>query len=183
MSMSDARASWPGSITRVLARRRVALGFVLSALVLWLAQPTVSTLMAGAVVAFVGESIRIWAAGHVEKSREVTRSGPYRFTRHPLYVGSSIIGIGIAISSGSLLVAILVTGYLGHHHHGRHSREEAHLREKFGGQYDAYARRLAPPMMRSFSVKRALGNREHHTVAGLVIALGLLALKVGYSIR
>ena len=44
-----------------------------------------------------GECLRLWAAGHLEKSKEVTRSGPYRHTRHPLYLGSSIIGIGIAL--------------------------------------------------------------------------------------
>jgi hypothetical protein len=60
--------------------------------------------------------------------------------------------------------------------------EEAHLREKFGGEYDAYVTRAAPPMMRSFSTARALANREHHTLAGLVAALCLLALKVGLSL-
>jgi len=46
------------------------------------------------VVAACGELLRLWAAGHLEKSREVTTSGPYRFTRHPLYMGSTLIGIG-----------------------------------------------------------------------------------------
>jgi protein-S-isoprenylcysteine O-methyltransferase Ste14 len=171
------------SLAQRIARWRVTLGFVLAAVVLWLAEPTGTTMLIGALVALLGEMIRIWAAGHVEKSREVTRSGPYQFTRHPLYLGSSIIGVGVAIASGSVVVAAIVLGYLATTITAAIRAEEAHLRDKFGGEYDAYAARQAPPMVRSFSIKRALANREHHTVAGLVVALLLLALKVGYSIR
>jgi protein-S-isoprenylcysteine O-methyltransferase Ste14 len=171
------------TLTQRLARWRVTLGFVLAAVVLWFAQPTRTSLLWGALVAGLGEVIRVWAAGHVEKSREVTRSGPYRFTRHPLYLGSSVIGAGIALASASWLVAAIVLGYLALTISAAIRAEEAHLREKFGGQYDAYAARIAPPMIRSFSMTRALANREHHTIAGLVLALLLLAFKVGYSIR
>ena len=165
-----------------LARRRVFLGFACGAAVLWLAAPTWRSLAAGAAVAAVGEAIRVWAAGHVEKSREVTRSGPYQFTRHPLYLGSSVIGLGIAIASARWAVAALVTLYLATTITAAIRAEEAHLREKFGGDYDAYALRTAPPMIRSFSVARALANREHHTLAGLLAALTLLALKVRLSL-
>jgi protein-S-isoprenylcysteine O-methyltransferase Ste14 len=170
-------------MTQRLARWRVTLGFVLAAVVLWFAQPTRTSLLWGALVAGLGEVIRVWAAGHVEKSREVTRSGPYRFTRHPLYLGSSVIGVGIALASASWLVAAVVLGYLALTISAAIRAEEAHLRAKFGGAYDAYAARIAPPMIRSFSMTRALANREHHTIAGLVLALLLLAFKVGYSIR
>ena len=93
------------TLAQRIARWRVTLGFVLAAVVLWLATPTVTTMTIGAAIALLGESIRIWAAGHIEKSREVTRSGPYRFTRHPLYVGSSLIGVGIAIAGILYFVA------------------------------------------------------------------------------
>src|ERR1700681_1619062 len=95
-----------------LARRRVTLGFVCGAVVLWLARPTLHSLAAGGAIAVAGEAFRVWAAGHLEKGREVTRSGPYRLTRHPLYLGSSIIGVGIAIAAARLSVAALVTTYL-----------------------------------------------------------------------
>ena len=171
------------SWTARLARWRVALGFVFAAVVLWLAEPTGSSLPIGAGIAMLGEAIRIWAAGHVEKSREVTRSGPYQFTRHPLYLGSSIIGLGIAVAAASWIVALIVVLYLGTTITAAIRAEEAHLRKKFGGEYDAYAARVAPPMVRAFSAARAVANREHHTIVGLVVALALLALKVGYSIR
>ena len=164
-----------------LARRRVALGFILGAVVLWLAQPTPASLWRGAMVALIGEAIRVWAAGHLEKSREVTRSGPYRFTRHPLYLGSSIIALGIAVAASSLWVAAVVALYVCTTIPAAIVSEEAHLREKFGSDYDAYKARLAPPMARPFSLARARVNREHHTIAGVLLGFALLAGKILFA--
>ena len=165
-------------MTRLLARWRVFLGFVFAALVLWLAAPTRNSLMLGAAIAVLVECLRLWAAGHLEKSKEVTRSGPYRFTRHPLYLGSSTIGVGIAVASHSPFVAAMVVGYMALTLTAAMRSEEAHLREKFGDAYDAYAEKRAAPMDRPFSWARAIGNREHHTILGLAAGLALLALKI-----
>ena len=164
-------------MTRLLARWRVFLGFVFAAIVMWLATPTRNSLLFGAAIAVIGECLRLWAAGHLEKSREVTRSGPYRHTRHPLYLGSSIIGVGIAVASHHLVVAAMVVGYMLLTLTAAMRSEEAHLREKFGDAYDAYAEKRAAPMDRPFSWPRAIGNREHHTMIGLATGLALLALK------
>ena len=94
------------NVTRWLARWRVTLGFALAAVVLWLASPTPRTWAIGAAIALAGEGLRLWAAGHLEKSREVTRSGPYRWLRHPLYAGSALIGAGLGVASWNLAVAI-----------------------------------------------------------------------------
>lgn len=165
-------------MTRLLARWRVFLGFVFAAVVLWLATPTTQSVAIGAMVAALGESLRLWAAGHLEKSKEVTQSGPYRYTRHPLYLGSSLIGIGMAIVANNLIVAAIVIAYLALTLTAAMRSEEAHLREKFGDAYDAYAQKRAPKIEREFSWNRAIYNREHHTIAGLVAGLLLLAAKV-----
>src|SRR5215210_4418151 len=141
-------------MTRLLARWRVFLGFVFAAIVLWLATPSTQSLALGAIVAVLGESIRLWAAGHLEKSKEVTRSGPYRYTRHPLYLGSSLIGIGMAVVSNNAIVAAIVIAYLALTLTAAMRSEEAHLREKFGDAYDAYAQKRAPSIERTFSWKR-----------------------------
>lgn len=164
-------------MTRLLARWRVFLGFVFAAIVVWLATPTRTSLLAGAAIMVVGECLRLWAAGHLEKSKEVTRSGPYRYTRHPLYLGSSLIGVGIAVASNHAIVAAIVFAYMLLTLTAAMRSEEAHLREKFGDAYDAYAEKRAAPMDRPFSWSRALGNREHHTMLGLATGLTLLALK------
>jgi protein-S-isoprenylcysteine O-methyltransferase Ste14 len=165
-------------VIRLLARWRVFLGFVFAAIVLWLATPGPRTFAAGAAIAILGEALRLWAAGHLEKSKEVTQSGPYRYTRHPLYLGSSLIGAGIAIASHNLVVIALIAGYLLLTLTAAMRSEEAHLREKFGDAYDAYAEKRAARVERSFSWARALRNREHHAILGLIAGLALLAVKL-----
>lgn len=169
------------SLVRVLARYRVALGSAMALVTLWLARPSTGSLVSGALVAAVGAALRLWAAGHVEKSREVTSSGPYRYTRHPLYLGSAVIGVGVALAAGHRWVGLVIVIYLASTLTAAMRAEEAHLREKFGGAYDEYASRRTPASTRAFSWERAWRNREHHALAGLIAGVSLLALKVWYS--
>jgi protein-S-isoprenylcysteine O-methyltransferase Ste14 len=166
--------------TRRLARLRVPLGFVFGAAVLYLARPTWTSIALGTAVGVLGEGIRFWAAGHLEKSREVTRSGPYRFSRHPLYVGSSILALGVALGSRSWLVLGLVTLYMGATIAAAIRTEEAFLRERFGDDYDEYAHSRAPVMERPFSLERAWRNKEYRAMTGLVGAIALLAAKAAW---
>jgi protein-S-isoprenylcysteine O-methyltransferase Ste14 len=168
-------------VVRLLTRYRVALGGLMAALTVWLSRPTPRSLLLGAGLVAAGTALRVWAAGHVEKSREVTSSGPYRVTRHPLYLGSTLLGLGIAVSANHLWLGLAVMAYLVLTLGAAIRSEEAHLREKFGSAYDAYAARLVPPSDRRFSWARAIRNREHHTVAGTLAGLALLALKVWYT--
>jgi hypothetical protein len=165
------------SLSRLLARRRVTLGFVFALAVIYFASPTRESLLAGTAIGLIGEAIRIWAAGHLEKSREVTTSGPYRFTRHPLYLGSSIMALGIAVACRSVVVAILVFLYMATTIAAAIRTEEAFLRERFGDAYDAYAEDRAPRVERRFSFRRAWRNREYRALTGLVVALLLLVLR------
>ena len=161
-----------------IARLRVPLGFLFAGIVLWLADPTPRTLMVGAVIALAGEAVRLWAAGHLEKSREVTRSGPYRFMRHPLYVGSTVIALGAVIAAWHPVVAFVAALYMGATVTAAIHTEEAHLRRSFGETYDQYRESRAEPMQRRFSMERALRNREYRAMAGLAAGFALLALKV-----
>jgi protein-S-isoprenylcysteine O-methyltransferase Ste14 len=160
-----------------LARLRVPLGFLVGVLVLVLARPTWRSIAIGAVVGILGEGVRLWASGHLEKSREVTMSGPYRFTRHPLYVGSSIMAAGVAVGSNSPWVALIVAVHMTVTIAAAIRTEEAFLRQRFGDAYDAYAERRAPAMARRFSFERAWRNREYRAMAGLALAVALLVGK------
>lgn len=164
-------------LTHRIARRRVPLGFICAGAALWLARPTINSVAIGAAVALAGEAIRVWAAGHLEKGREVTMSGPYRITRHPLYFGSTVMGAGLAIASASLIVAVLVLGYLGVTLSAAIRTEEAHLTEKFGPAYPDYRGGRQRAADRHFSVARAIKNREYRAVGGLLIALAVLSWK------
>jgi protein-S-isoprenylcysteine O-methyltransferase Ste14 len=167
-----------------LARLRVSLGFAFGVVVLWLAHPTATMLAAGIPVAILGETLRVWASGHLNKSREVTSSGPYRWLAHPLYVGSSVMGAGLAIASGRVVVAVLVAVYLAVTLTAAIKSEEAFLRDSFGDRYDRYRRGDAvgaDEAGRRFSVSQAIANREHRAIAGLIGAVLLLILKATYN--
>ena len=190
--MADHRVSDHTSARNIviatLAKFRVALGFVFGVLVLILAQPTAESLTIGMSVAAVGEAIRVWAAGHLRKSREVTVSGPYRWAAHPLYVGSSVMGAGLAIASGSVLVAALIAVYLVATLTAAIKNEEAYLRRTFGDQYDLYRsgvaakrRERSAASRRPFSLEQAIANREYRAIAGLGGAILLLIWKATYN--
>ncbi|HSC28410.1 MAG TPA: methyltransferase [Vicinamibacterales bacterium] len=164
-------------VRRPIARYRVRIGFAAAAVALWLAAPTWRSLTLGAAVAVLGEALRVWASGHLEKGREVTASGPYRWMRHPLYVGSAIIGLGVAIASARAAVAVLIAVYLGVTIASAIRSEEAHLTEKFGEAYPAYRAGSGAEPQRRFSWRRAAANREYRAVAGLAAAFALLASK------
>ena len=173
-------------VAKALARRRVPLGFVCGGLVLWLSRPTGATLIAGFAIASLGEAIRFWAAGHLHKAREVTLSGPYRWVAHPLYLGSSVMGVGLSVACRSSTVAALIALYLSATLMAAIRSEEAFLRRSFGDRYDRYRRPgvNGPPDAgagRRFSLAQAIANREHRAAAGLVLVLLLLLWKTTYN--
>lgn len=160
-----------------LARIRVPLGFACAIVAFWLARPTAASLAVGALIASAGELLRIWAAGHIEKGREITRSGPYRYVRHPLYLGSSLMAAGFVIAAKSVVVGVLVAAYMVVTLVAAIRTEEASLDEKFAGQYSAYRAGTAAPVERRFSLSRAMINREYRAAAGLVVGLVALYLR------
>lgn len=169
-----------------LARFRVALGWVFAPLVLILANPSRESIVVGTAVGLIGEAIRVWAAGHVNKAREVTSSGPYKYVAHPLYLGSSIMGLGLGIASRNLIAAALIIMYLVVTLRAAIKSEEAFLRRAFGDQYDLYRRwdrenGQGPRRARRFSLALALANREYRALVGLLGAMLLLALKATYN--
>jgi len=167
-----------GDAAQFLARWRVPLGYLLGIVAFLLATPTASSLAIGAVIGACGEAIRIWAAGHLEKGREVTRSGPYALTRHPLYLGSAIMGAGFAIAARSVFVALLVGTYLVVTITAAIRAEEAHLSKKFGSAYADYRTGRHAGAPRRFTLERALRNREYRALVGFVAVIALLAARI-----
>jgi hypothetical protein len=162
-----------------LARLRVPLGFACAAASFWLAAPTPRSLGLGLAIMLPGEALRIWAAGHIDKGREITSSGPYRFTRHPLYLGSTMLGAGFAVAAHNPVVAVIVAGYLAITFWAAMRSEEATLDARFDGGYSKYREGSLPPANRRFSLTRAVANREHRAVIGLVLASAILLARMG----
>jgi len=157
----------PGSPRAGFARWRVPLGFAAGALVIALARPSLRSLAVGLPIAAAGQLLRIWAAGHLEKSREVPSSGPYRLTRHPLYHGSVLMGAGLAVAARHWLVASLIATYFAATLWTAIRTEEAYLRATFGVAYDHYAGGSSASVSRRFSIGRAWRNKEYRAPIGL----------------
>lgn len=164
-----------------VARLRVTVGFGVAVAAFWLARPSWSSLAVGAGIGVVGECLRVWAAGHLEKGLEVTTSGPYRWTRHPLYAGSMLLGVAFAIASQDLVASVLVVLYLVISLSVAARLEEATLRVKFGPIYDSYSRGVTMAGSRRFSMSRVRRNGEIRSAVGVAAALAILAFKVAFA--
>jgi protein-S-isoprenylcysteine O-methyltransferase Ste14 len=103
----------PEKLSEILYRWRVRVGTLSLIVVLAFARPSVKSIVAGGVAALVGLAVRAWAAGHLRKEKELTVSGPYQYTRNPLYLGNLIIGVGVGLAARSVpVVGILVVYFL-----------------------------------------------------------------------
>jgi Phospholipid methyltransferase len=160
-----------------IVRRRVPLGFLCAGLAYYLATPSMASVLFGAAVSLPGEALRVWAAGHLEKGREITRSGPYRFVRHPLYLGSAILGLGFIVAAANWWVALLVGGYLAVSLLAAMRAEESVLDARFDGAYAAYREGRAAPVERPFRLARVKANREYRAIAGFIVGFLLLLLR------
>ena len=163
---------------KFLARWRVRLGVLAVLAALLLSRPTWLSWAWGFGVALVGEAIRIWAAGHLEKSKEVTRSGPYRWLQHPLYAGSAVIAAGVVVASRSPIVAAVATLYMATTITAAVRTEAAVLRAAFGGTYEDYRASRGAPMERRFSMARTVRNHEYRAAIGVLAGFALLALRL-----
>ena len=155
-------------------RYRVALGVACAIAAFALARPTPVSLATGLAVALAGEAIRVWAAGHLEKGTEITTSGPYRLVRHPLYLGSAIMGIGFMVAARDLVVTLVVSAYLALTLIAAIRSEEALLDDRFKGGYSAWRGGAVAASRRRFSVDRVVANREYRAWLGLAAGMSVL---------
>lgn len=168
-------------------RWRVRFGYPVAAIFLLLAKPSVESLILGGAMGAVGLSIRAAAAGHLRKHEELTTSGPYSYTRNPLYLGSAVLAAGILLAGGSWLAAPLVGGYFVLFYSLVMRREEAELRARYGDAFHEYARRVPLFFPRlgggaggggGFSWAQYARNREYQALLGFVAGLALLWAKM-----
>ena len=176
-----------------IQRWRVPLGFLCALLFLLLARPTPRALLIGAGVSVLGLAIRAWAAGHIRKNAQLAVSGPYSFTRNPLYLGSFILGLGFTIASGRWELALLFAALFLGIYFPVMRVEASTLGELFGKDYEAYRQavplffpRLTPYRQSESATIKFDGSlylryREYRAALGLVIAWGLLLIKTYYQ--
>src|SRR6266478_3105117 len=123
---------------KIARRIRVPLGFVFAGVFLWLARPTGKTMLLSLLLVAPGVWLRAYAAGYVRKNAELTRTGPYAYTRNPLYLGSMMIAFGFAAAAGSWIILIVLAVLFAAIYIPTIQGEEGYLREHFAG-FDEYA--------------------------------------------
>ena len=167
---------FPKPYADFVARLRVSCGFLMVAAFAWFSHPDARALVRGLPVSLIGLALRAWAAGHLAKDRALASSGPYAYTRNPLYLGTLLVAAGLAIASrstglGALFAAVFVCIYL-----PAIQLEQQHLRSLFP-EYAAYAARvpaLLPRMTpaadqpRAFEWPLYVKNREYQAAAGFL---------------
>lgn len=173
-----------------IQRVRVPLGFLFGLAFLIVADPGPPFLWPGIGVAGVGLLLRIWASGHLHKHRELSCSGPYRWTRNPLYLGSFVMGLGFCLAARSWVLAVLFAVLYPAIYLPVMRREEAELLGAYGEPYREY-RDSAPlffPSGRSAEGSRdafdcgwVLKNREYKAMAGFLLLAAFLVWKQGFS--
>jgi protein-S-isoprenylcysteine O-methyltransferase Ste14 len=131
---------------KIARRIRVPLGFVFAGVFLWLAQPTVKTMLLSLLLVVPGVWLRAYAAGYVRKNAELTLTGPYAYTRNPLYLGSMMIAFGFAAAAASWVILIMLAVLFAAIYIPTIQGEEGYLREHFAGfdEYAASVPRLLP---------------------------------------
>ncbi len=174
--------------TPIIYRWRVRLGLISAILSFILAKPSLYSLIAGAVLAALGLSIRIWACGNLRKEKELTTTGPYRYTRNPLYFGSMILGISTVVACRSWGVLIIfLANFLIIYPVVIHA-EKKRMSQLFPEKYREYSEHvpLFFPTFRPkipldpdhrFSWKRYKQNKENRALLGSIIFYICLIMK------
>ena len=182
--------------SRIARRIRVPLSFAFAIIYFWLARPTAQSLLVGCLVSLPSLLIRALASGYVQKNEQLATSGPYAYTRNPLYLGSLVLAIGFALAARSLLIgalmiliffAIYIPVILG---------EESFLRDRFP-EFAEYSRtvprllpRIFPPTVVStintpgtFSWELYLQHREYNAAIGFLAMIAALIAKLFWLSR
>jgi protein-S-isoprenylcysteine O-methyltransferase Ste14 len=180
--------------SRVAKRIRVPMGFLFALLFLWLARPSLLSIALSLLLVVPGVMLRAYASGYVKKNAELTVTGPYGYTRNPLYLGSMLIAFGFAAAARSLWIAIALVVLFAIIYAPVIRAEEEFLRGEFP-EFDEYRRRV-PRLLPRITPAHAAGiapgrfsralyrkHREYNALLGAVGIYAALAIRLYLSTR
>jgi len=176
---------------RFAQKARVPAGTALGITFLLFMHPSIRSLLIGGVFTLAGALVRLWAAGHIEKRVRLARSGPYSYTRNPLYLGSFLMAFGVIIAGqGYWLLPFFALFFIGVYLPVMRA-EEHDLEIAYGADFLEYARstplffpkkpgrpqkpETAESQVR-FSWPRVRKNREHRNLVSLLAVEVILIL-------
>ena len=177
-------ASWP----KIARRIRVPLGFAFAFVYFWLARPNPLFLFIGSVFIVLGLAVRALASGHVTKNEQLTMTGPYAYTRNPLYLGSLILASGFVLASRNWWIATISVAFFVIVYVPVIRSEETFLKSKFP-EHEDYARNVPVLMPRfsrygssagSFSWALYSKHREYNALVGSLAMIAALILKMSF---
>jgi protein-S-isoprenylcysteine O-methyltransferase Ste14 len=169
--------------SRVARRIRVPCGFLFAAFYLWRARPTYASLAWSLLLVVPGVLLRAYASGYVKKNAELTVTGPYSYTRNPLYLGSMLMAFGFAAASRSLGITVLLALLFIIIYAPTIYSEEQFLRSTFA-DFDSYSKRV-PRLLPRFTSARMQGDgsfsgtlyrqhREYNSILGVCAVYAVL---------
>jgi isoprenylcysteine carboxyl methyltransferase (ICMT) family protein YpbQ len=172
-----------------LWRRRTSVFAVGPLLMLLLARPSLRSWLLAIPLVVLGEMVRFWAAGHLEKNNRVVTSGPFGYVRNPLYVGSFLIFCGLCVMMNRWILAVAFLAVFVVFHIGATVFEERHLQRVFGDDFTEYRKRVPRliPRLRSiggqgkYSFALACENREPKSAVGTVVVVLLFGLRAVFA--
>jgi protein-S-isoprenylcysteine O-methyltransferase Ste14 len=187
VTKAQGRTGWQ----KIARRVRVPLGFVVAAIFLVFARPSWHTLAWSLLLVLPGLWLRGYAAGYVKKNAELTRTGPYAYTRNPLYLGSMGIAAGFAVAAGQVWLGVLLVVMFLAIYVPTILSEETFLRGAFPS-FDEYAKkvpRLLPRVTAArfgdgdagsgrFSTERYRHHHEYNASMGAVAIYAALTLRM-----
>jgi protein-S-isoprenylcysteine O-methyltransferase Ste14 len=156
--------------------------FVGAFLLLLFAKPAPIGIVVGMILIIMGEAIRIWAAGHLQKNERLTMTGPYAHVKNPLYIGTILITAGFCIFADNIyLLAAAMFAFCFHYIPYKKKVEGDRLKKIFGSQYIDYDEKVpeyvpgGPPIrMKARQFKTLLRIARGDTfiiIAGIILIL------------
>lgn len=181
--------SAPGSVPGAFFMRwRVRIGYLVAVAVLWFSHPSPRAILLGGLIGVIGLLIRGYAAGYLHKQEVLTVTGPYAYTRNPLYLGSAVLALGAAVAMRSWISAAILLSYFAIFYSMVMRREEKELHLRHGTAFEEYAdavplffprlqaAKLATATAGSFSWGQYKKNHEWQAAVGFLLLLAALIL-------
>lgn len=174
-------------VFKLAQKYRVFISAVLAGVLIYLARPSVISILAGIPLVLLGEGLRTWSSGHIRKNKLLATDGPYGFTRNPLYFGSFVIGTGFGVMANSLVVIAMFFAAFFLIYWGVIRSEEWDLEQTFGDRFKAYIEVVPRFFPRLISVSKDTGlfdwnlvwsHHEYKAWVGILGAIGFLFFKM-----
>jgi protein-S-isoprenylcysteine O-methyltransferase Ste14 len=170
-------------LTKVTARTVAAA--IVGVILFFLAKPEPAWFVLGALITLAGESLRLWAAGHLRKNKQLTTTGPYAYVKNPLYIGTLLITVGYSAMAKNIL--IMIAGFVWFFiYYAPYKKKQEHekLIGSFGEnwlEYDKavpdYLPRLTPYPGRGtsrWSYEVVKENSEHETAVAVFVGFAVM---------